>query len=929
MSSEETRICEGVPDKLLDSRVSDYHIAEIACDLVDWEVLAPDLHITESEQKEIREDFEGRYNLQKRQALRVWRWKNGGEATYRDLIRICCSQQSISLAETISQYAAGSRKRPRSSELLDSTFRQYLLDCYRDLLHPSRVQWPSKDVKYIIPSTFFDLILYEAPLNEVEGSLSEALKSVTLSSILKKDEQDRLLVYFEGIAGSGKTTLTWYISREWAHGRLLEKFQILIYLQLNNPQVHVQSAECFPNIIPYPDKTLQQQIASEIIDRQGQGVCFLLDGLDEAPTFSLDFLVDELIKGRPGGLRLPNASFIMTSRPARSVTSKLNSILSSRIILEGFNSYNLNRFLDASLGTTSEKEMLLSKFKLNPRLQGLCCHPINAVIMCFLTLFMKEDLPTTQTNLYKPLVCNYLIRHMDTRVTETVSYDIIMIDSLIDESCIPPQISEPFKSVCRLAYSSVLKNKRLFTVKEIGEAHVDDALGFLQAHPKVTMYGSERYYSFFHLSLQEFLAAVHLSKMSENAQVKAIEKILNRNPLRQVLHFYAGLTHLSNNQALKFLSRSLSEAADYVTIKTLSPPHDPRPWLPAKALNFLNCLYESQNEAILNLPETYILANQNIRGGVRELQMQIIAKADILPKDEPLGTLTLDFLCLTPIDCLSIGYYIRIKSLKQVPSFPRRFMYHLCRCSIDHIGIRVLFTEMKKNISRRTPCTVGINIAGSMLCHASLPMLKDLLQGQSNLDTLVLCNCFLPANLYCALKYLTEGLSNNSSCGYLDLSENQISTSHIHHLVLMLRTSPQLLCLDLHGQDLRRGLHLLWKALQFLPNLESLDMSGCNIHDPELALLQQVVRSHSKLRDLSIYDNCFTRNGLYNLLKVFVGNHTSMLTYLGLSIQLNKTEEKVFDEINHFRTCICRPSLIPKSYCDSTITQQIKQYKWF
>ena len=40
-TSEEKRICEGVSDKLLDSRVSDIHIAEIATDLVDWELLAP------------------------------------------------------------------------------------------------------------------------------------------------------------------------------------------------------------------------------------------------------------------------------------------------------------------------------------------------------------------------------------------------------------------------------------------------------------------------------------------------------------------------------------------------------------------------------------------------------------------------------------------------------------------------------------------------------------------------------------------------------------------------------------------------------------------------------------------------------------------------------------------------------------------------
>ena len=154
MSIKEKRICEGVPDKLLDSRVSDLHLAEIARDLVDWELLAPHFGITESEEVEIKAEFVGRYNLQKRQALRTWRMKNGDKATYRSLISICCSQGLILLAGTISQYAASSRKRPRSSELVDNTFYNYLLDCYRDLLHPSREQWPSKEVAHIIPSTF-------------------------------------------------------------------------------------------------------------------------------------------------------------------------------------------------------------------------------------------------------------------------------------------------------------------------------------------------------------------------------------------------------------------------------------------------------------------------------------------------------------------------------------------------------------------------------------------------------------------------------------------------------------------------------------------------------------------------------------------------------------------------------------------------------
>ena len=124
---EEKWICEGVPDKLLDSRVSDIHLAEIARDLVEWEKVAHYFHITESEQKEIKEDFEGRYNLQKRQALRVWRWKNGDEATYRNLIGVCCSQELVSLAESIVKYLSAGEQL-RSSQVLNDTFYRYLLD---------------------------------------------------------------------------------------------------------------------------------------------------------------------------------------------------------------------------------------------------------------------------------------------------------------------------------------------------------------------------------------------------------------------------------------------------------------------------------------------------------------------------------------------------------------------------------------------------------------------------------------------------------------------------------------------------------------------------------------------------------------------------------------------------------------------------------
>ena len=904
---EEKQICEGVADKLLDTKVSDIHIAEIASDLKEWEVLAPNFSLTESEQKEICEDFQGRYNLQKRKALQVWRWKNGDKATYRNLVSICCSQGLISLAEAIARYPGS--KRPRSSELLDGTFYQYLLDCYRGLPHPSSQQWPSRllSCPVHIPTKFFDLRLHEAPLYEVSDKRLPS-KLVSLSDVLTKDHGERLLVYFEGIAGSGKTTLSWHACREWAEKRLLGQFRLLIHVQLNNPQV--QSVASFPDIIPYPDKTLRQQIATAIVDQQGQGVCFLLDGLDEAPTSLLDFLFEHLINGKLGYLQMPGLSFVMTSRPDSRVTKRLEFVIESRIIVAGFNRENLHQFLEDSLGAGSkEKTKILEEFTINPRLEGLCSHPINIVIMSFLIYFIKEKIPMTQTDLYKPLICNYLVRHMDTRSNEE---EPVVIDHLIDDSL---EIGGPFRELCSLAYSFTIKSKRLYTMKEIGQA-IDNSLGLLQVHPVITMFGSERFYSFPHLSLQEFLAAVHLSKMRRDDQASAVTQILSKNPQSHILPFYAGLTGLINKRVIKSMSKALSQAAENHIILgyLLQEKGDPQ----QKILTFFKCLFECQNESLFQMSETNLSDAfgkrfyQEIQNDLKEMKVQTNTYEDL-----PLLSVSLYSFPLTPIDCLSLGYYINKKSCF---STPQTMQFNLCGCSIDHIGFHILFTELKKNINHRTPVGVQLQLNCNKFDNESLLSLKELLQGQSNLEGLILLECFDPSvvDICYALKCLIEGLANNSSCE--DLSLSMINCSYyIHYFVLMLRACPQIHRLSLLYSDLSKAIPLLFSAVILTVNPFHIDISFCNISDSDLILLGKMVSkvtlgTKNCLRVLNVSGNPITHNGLSIFLRLLQENPLFTLNLFGVDLEFNSEQNQILKEINQFRTflnlrpLVCKPS---------------------
>ena len=96
MSSEAT----DSPSAPLDCPVSDIHIAKIAHDFIrNWEKMAPYLRLLPAHEDTIKRD--GRYDDQKREALRMWKELNGRKATYRALIIVAKQVSNVELAENI------------------------------------------------------------------------------------------------------------------------------------------------------------------------------------------------------------------------------------------------------------------------------------------------------------------------------------------------------------------------------------------------------------------------------------------------------------------------------------------------------------------------------------------------------------------------------------------------------------------------------------------------------------------------------------------------------------------------------------------------------------------------------------------------------------------------------------------------------------
>ena len=879
-------ILRGVPREKLNSSVTDIHIQELASELKNWEELAGHLSLSEAEEEEIRLDYQGRYGLQKREALRKWKQKLGEcGATYRALIvALCCAQQNET-AEKVKHFLSKPDKSDASSHVM-GTFREYLVDCYTEMPHPSHTQWPFSRM-----SSYVNLALFEAPeldelphasgMDEQEKGKPKPLKEVELEKLfhVRSHQAKRKVVLIEGPAGCGKTTLSWHACREWAAGRLFQEFSLLIHVSLEDPVVH--EAQRLADLIPCDSSEMREAVAKAIVEGHGKGVCFLFDAWDEAPR-TLHHVTSFLYKFITGASTrmLPRCSIVITSRPV--VAAQLYPNLTTRVTIGEFNSTSVEEFIDISLGHSSDtKQRLLQALHVSPELTSLCSLPINAAIVVHVFQSLNYKLPSTRTGLFRALVCNLLLRHMHLRTDHDLQ-KLEVFESLSDD------ISQQFKAVCALAFRGIIEDRRLFELSALKLAHPTSSLGLMQVHQQLTCYGPSPYYSFLHYAVQEFLAAYHISQCSEEEQTKVIREILHSTPLSLVLPFYAGLTELANESARNILLEVTKFPLDEVTVicdKSFNTSSDKRMLL----LALLNCIYESQNPALCRLvnPPTssqymeqfYItehLSDASIQQGLIEKHGSILALAQ---------------LKLTPADCLSVGYFIL--------NFNNKVEIDLECCLLSEAAVESLMKQLRKPCYT-APGHIAIVLSDNPLTDKIVQCIGNTLAQTLALYRLELCGCFhfaTSSDITVFLKYIIEGTSRNSTLEFLALSDCCLGPEHGYHLALMIAVS-NIQELALERNNIGSAILLIVKAV--LHNkVEWLFLATCCISDRELHSIGIALQGNASLFCLSIYNNLFSLPSLTEFLQLLIFNIG--LQFLSLNHSLTDEQKDIVKKINQTR----------------------------
>ena len=346
----------------------------------------------------------------------------------------------------------------------------------------------------------------------------------------------------EGNAGIGKTTLCTMLTEEWAKGKIFTQFDCVLLLPLRDKLV--SSASSLPDLLPlyHPDETVCGSVVQQLKRTRGKGVLIIADGWDELSEEkrSKNSFIYNLLFGR----LLPAAGVLLTSRPSASAPLHNLPTVDRLVEVVGFNEENVKQYIESEFDKYPEKaSSLIEQLENNPVIQSVCSVPLNCAIICYLWHTFESGLPTTLTELYAHIVLNVILRNIKKTNPFT---GLIGLESFDD---IPTANQEMFWLTCAFAYNCLSQDQLVFTESKVASTlpQVLDSsdkflcLGLLQCARSLLPVGQGLSFHFVHLTIQEFLAALHLVTLPNEEKLKVCEAHAGSSRFAMVWRFVFGL----------------------------------------------------------------------------------------------------------------------------------------------------------------------------------------------------------------------------------------------------------------------------------------------------------------------------------------------------------------------------------------------------
>ncbi|XP_032013297.1 protein NLRC5 isoform X3 [Hylobates moloch] len=341
-----------------------------------------------------------------------------------------------------------------------------------------------------------------ASLDTPEGAIMGDLKvedgtDVSISDLFntRVNKGPRVTVLL-GKAGMGKTTLAHRLCQKWAEGHL-DCFQALFlfeFRQLNLITRFLTLSQLLFDLYLSPES--DHDAVFQYLEKNADQVLLIFDGLDEAiQTKGPDSPgpVLTLFSGLCHGTLLPGCRVMATSRPG-----KLPACLpaeAAMVHMLGFDGPRVEEYVNHFFSAQPSREGALVELQTNGRLRSLCAVPALCQAACLCLHHLLPDHAPGQSVALQPTMTQLYVQ---------------MVHALSPPGRLP---TTSLLDLGEVALRGLETGKVIFYAEDIAPP----LIAFGATHSLLTSFcvrtgpgHQETGYAFTHLSLQEFLAALHL-----------------------------------------------------------------------------------------------------------------------------------------------------------------------------------------------------------------------------------------------------------------------------------------------------------------------------------------------------------------------------------------------------------------------------------